>query len=53
MKVRNKAHEAAKGGPLGNECNAVAELHGRSPPGSSLIAAKARRIEAAWAAPGK
>jgi len=23
MRVRNKAQEAAKGGPLGNECNAA------------------------------
>ncbi len=38
IELRNKAQEAAKGGPLGNACNTVAELYGNNPEGSCLLA---------------
>lgn len=37
IKLRNKTQEAAKRGPLGNKCNAVAELYGRHPEGLCLL----------------
>ena len=51
MKARNKAYEAAKGGPLGNECNAVAGVHGHNPVGSSLFAPMAALHLLAWGPP--
>ncbi len=38
MNARNKAREADKGGPRGNECNAVAGVCDHHPLGAALFA---------------
>ena len=51
MTLRNKAQEAVKGGPLDNECNAVAKRHGRNPSGSCLFAPMAVLRLLPWGPP--